>query len=225
MNFQKIGLRMAALIAITAVLAGCATATASPTAAPTAASTIDQQATFAPIYTEAAGTVMAALTLNAPTATPVPPTSTPSPTATPAPTNTPLPPTAMPTATYIPWTATPLATATLTTYNCTITTVSPAAAETQKAGSDFDGRWVVENTGTQAWDHTAVDIKYLSGTKMQKAGEDLLDMKSDVAVGGSYTVIVDMIAPADAGTYYAYWALVQGSLTICNMNLTVVVVK
>jgi hypothetical protein len=228
MSMYKIGIRLAALLAIVAALAGCATTTAAPTAAPT----VDQQATVAAIGTQVAGTVIAGLTQNAPSATPVPPTATPVPatstpaaSATPAASNTPIPPTARPTATYVPWTATPSLTATLSTYNCTITDVSPAATATQKAGTDFDGKWVVKNSGSQPWDHTSVDIKYLSGTKFQVAGEDLLDMKSDVASGASYTVIVDMVAPADAGTYKASWGLVQGGLTICNMNLTVVVVK
>ena len=215
---------------------------------------VDQQATVAALGTQVAGTVIAGLTQNAPTpgttevptdttvpttaattevptATTAPATSTPTlsptPTATntPAATNTPVPPTLAPTATFIPWTATPSRTATLSTYNCTVTDVSPAATASQKTGADFDGRWVIKNTGSLAWNHTDVDIKYLSGTKFQVAGESAMDMKTDVAAGASVTVIVDMIAPADAGTFYASWALVQGSLNICNMNLTVVVVK
>jgi hypothetical protein len=250
MSYQKIILRLAAVISIVAMLTGCSTATTAPTTVPNPQATsgqvsatatvptVDQQATLNAVGTQVAGTLIAGLTQNAPTETPVPPTATPVPatntpqftatpslTNTPLATNTPVPPTKAPTATFIPWTATPSRTATLSTYNCSITSVSPAATATQKVGSDFDGNWVVKNTGSLAWVHTDVDIKYLSGTKFQPASESLMDMKTDVASGASFTVIVDMVAPADPGTYYASWGLVQGGLVICNMNLTVVVVK
>jgi hypothetical protein len=215
------------------VIAGLTQSAPSATLVPTtpvpatAEPTTDQQATIQAVKTQAAQTVIAGLTQNAPTKTPIPPTATSTPTLSPTPTftKTPKTPTTTPTLTPIPWTTTPSLTATLTTYNCTITSVSPAATDTLKTGVDFDGKWVVKNTGTQPWIHTDVDIKYLSGTKFQVAGEDLLDTKSDVPSGASYTVIVDMVAPANAGTYYASWALVRSSQVICNMYLTLVVVK
>jgi len=249
MSAYKIGLKLTALILLTAILSGCATPTATPTTAPNG----DQQATVAALGTQVAGTLIAGLTQNAPapsetsgpsaaTNTPVStntsaPSDTPAATATPEATSTPtltstpvpptatVPPTPVPTWTPVPWTATPSRTPTLSTYNCTITSVSPASTDTLKTGADFDGKWVVKNSGSLGWDHTQVDIKYLSGKKFQVAGEDLLDMKVDVASGASATIIVDMVAPTDAGTYYASWGLVQSGLVICNMNLTVVVVK
>ncbi len=233
MNSKSMGLKLILVILIAAILAGCNTA--ATTVAPTMASTSDQKATLDYLRTEVAQTIIANPTQVPPTETQVletntpTVTSTPTATITPLPTSTPLPPTLTPTKTLVPWTSTPVytstpvSTATLTTFNCTITSVKPT--DTVKKGSDFDANWVVKNTGTETWIHTEVDIKYISGTKMQKAGEDLLDMKSDVAHDGSYTVIVDMIAPSTAGTYTATWALQMGSTRVCTMPLTVVVVN
>ncbi len=229
MSSKSMGLKLILVIMITAILAGCNTA--ATTVAPTVESTSDQQATLDSLRTQVAQTVIANPTLVPPTDTPVLETDTPTitstatSTVTPLPTSTPLPPTIAPTRTLVPWTSTPVYTATLTTFNCAITEVTPNSTTTVKKGDDFDGRWVVKNTGTETWIHTEVDIKYISGTKMQKAGEDLLDMKSDVAHNASYTVIVDMIAPSTAGTYYATWALQMGSTRVCTMPLTVVVVN
>ena len=215
-------LKFLAVILIAAILVGCTAkaTTLAPTA--TTAPTIDQQPTINAVSTQAAQTVIANLTLSAPTATPIPPTDTPAPTATITLTNTPLPPTARPTATYIPWTATPAYTATLPALNCSVTNTSPKSTDVFQPRGEVDGVWIVTNTGTSAWGHSDTDIKYISGTKMQTKG-DLFDMPSDVASGASYTVVVDMLAPDTAGTYKATWAIVQGNLTICTMNLTVVV--
>jgi uncharacterized protein YceK len=229
MSTKSMGLKLMLVIMITAILAGCNSA--ATTVAPTTQTTSDQQATLDSLRTQVAQTVIANPTLVPPTDTPVletntpTVTSTPTSTVTPLATSTPVPPTLAPTKTPVPWTSTPVYTATSTAYNCTITDVSPKSTDTVKKGTDFDGKWVVKNTGTEAWYHGDIDIKYISGTKFQVAGEDLLDMKSDVAHDASYTVIVDMVAPSSAGTYTATWALVRSGTTVCTMPLTVVVVN
>jgi hypothetical protein len=239
MHAKQMTLKTMVAVALTAaILAGCslqsnnpATITAPTTASttevnsePITAPTVDLQPTLDMVRTQAARTVVAELTLNAPTATPVTPTSTATATATPGPTKTPVPPTARPTATFIPWTATPIYTATPLGYACVITEATPKSTDQIKVSTDFDGRWVVKNTGTITWLKSAVDFKYISGTKFQVFG-DLFDMKSDVAPDASYTVIVDMKALADAGIYKTTWAIVQGGLTICTLDLSVTVVK
>ncbi len=230
MHLKPMNLKILAVILTAAILAGCAlqsnvqAPTNTPATAATAAPTIDLQPTLDQVKTQAAQTVVANLTLNAPTATPVTPTSTATPTPTITLTFTPVPPTARPTATYIPWTATPIYTPTPKAYDCVITDFSPKATDQIKVSTDFDGRWVVTNTGTQTWAKTEVDFKYVTGTKFQVHG-DVFDLKADVAPGTSYTVIVDMKTPADAGSYQTTWAIVQGSLNICTLNLTVTVIK
>ena len=216
---------------LAAILAGCSTPPAPiPTVMPTAVQqpTVNQQPTLNAVRTQAVQTAVAELTKNAPavpTATPVTPTATVVlPTQTPVPpTNTPLP-TARPTATFIPWTATPLYTATPVNIACSITEVSPKPTDKLAKKADFDGRWVVKNIGSQTWETASVDIVYKSGTKFQQSA-DSMDLATNIPYNSSLTVIVDMTAPADAGTYNAVWAIVRGTTTICTLNLTVVVVN
>jgi hypothetical protein len=216
MSSKKLTLRCLGGVLLVAALVGCG----SPT--PTLAPTVDFQPTLIAVQAQAVRTVIANLTQNAPTATQVPPvtaTAVSTSTATPVPSNTPLP-TATTTATYIPWTLTP--SATLNPFRCAVTDVSPKANTSFDAKSDFDATWVIKNTGEEKWVQSDVDILYSSGTKLQEAGSGL-DLKNDVASGESYTVVVDMRAPADAGTYSTTWAVVRGSQVICSMSLTIIV--
>ncbi len=226
MSSKSLGLKIIMVMMLAAVLAGCNSA--ATTVAPTSGTNTDQQATLDSLRTQVAQTVIANPTLVPPTETPVLETntptitSTPTSTVTPLATSTPLPPTLTPTRTPVPWTSTPVYTATSTAFNCTITSVTPNTASTPiKVGYDFDGNWVIKNTGTETWNHGDIDIKYISGTKFQVAGQDVVDLKNDVAHDASYTVIIDMVAPTTAGTYTATWALVRSGMTVCTLPLTV----
>lgn len=209
---------LSALVLI-AVLAGCS---AAPTPTPTAVPTIDTRPTFDAVSTQAAQTVVANLTLTAPTATPVTPTSTAAPTDTPAPTETPSP-TGTATRVFIPWTKTP--TATQAPYACSITSVSPTTSDTIKVSQDFDGKWAVKNTGSKTWVRGNTDIKFLSGTNFQKAGKTLIDMTSDVAPNGTYTVVIDMTAPATDGSYSTAWGISLGDGSTCELDMSINVTK
>ncbi len=213
---QKLVLRLLAMVMLVAFLAGCnasPTATVAPTTAPaTAAPTVDQQPTFNAIKTQAVQTVVANMTQNAPTAAPATATNTAQPTATPLPTNPP----ATSTPTFIPWTLTP----TPGPYSCSITSTSPASTTSYATNADIDGVWVVKNNGTQTWLSGETDVRYSSGTKLQKNG-DILDLKNNVAPGESYTVGIDMRTPTSAGTYTTSWIIITGKTTICTLNLTV----
>jgi hypothetical protein len=234
MNNKLMLYKFLAIIMVVALLGACNSKTALPvsTAVPTeivsnaAPATIVSTENTAPtvdvnlIRTQAVQTEIANLTLTAPTATPVTPTSTDTATPTVTLTFTPLPPTARPTATWIPWTSTPVYSPTPISFACSVTDYYPKSTDSFKVNTAFDGRWVVTNTGAQLWDQHQVDLKYISGTKMQTKA-DLFDLNASVASGASYTAIVDMTAPATAGTYTATWAIEQYGLNICTLNLSV----
>lgn len=217
--------KIAAAVLLVAILAGCGRAQ------PSLEPTVDTQPTFNAIQTQAVQTALAEMTLNAPTATPVLPTATPLPATevppTAAPTETAIPvviPTMLPTNTRVPATAAPVFTATSASFNCSITESSPDYGADIRPGGDFDGRWVVKNTGSEVWSASEVDIKYISGTKFQ-VNVDAMDLGGDVAKDGTYTIIVDMLAPNSAGRYTASWAVVRGSQTLCWLPLTIDVVQ
>jgi hypothetical protein len=87
---------------------------------------------------------------------------------------------------------------------------------------DFDAIWTVKNTSNKNWELSAVDYKFISGSKIH-TGADMFDLPVTVKPGESINIIVDMLAPATAATYAANWALVQGGTTLCTLPLTVIV--
>lgn len=228
MSVKQMVWRLLVVLTLAGLLAGCSSPTATvaptvaPTAAATAAATVDLQPTFNAIKTQSAATIIANLTQNAPSATSVTPataTKPPLPTATPAPSSTPLPrATATATAVLIPWTLVP----TQAAYSCIVTDYSPKTTVSYPPSSNFDVQWVVKNTGTQRWLASETDFRYVDGEKMQKKG-DIVDLKTDVAPNESYTVGIDMVAPTATGTYRITWQLTYGKVSICSMNLSVVI--
>jgi len=120
--------------------------------------------------------------------------------------------------------ATPVVTPTSTSQasgvSCSLVSVSPAVYHQYLAGSDFDSKWVIENTGSTTWDSSEVDFKYISGTKMYKYNS-IYDLAADVKVDHQITLIVDSIAPKKSGTYTMNWGLVQGSTRLCTMSVTI----
>lgn len=132
---------------------------------------------------------------------------------------TPAPPTLTPTNTLIPWTNTPRATATYA-YNCTINEQGPAYGDDFPKNAPFDGSWTVTNTGSKVWEAGQVDFKYISGTKFQD-NVSALDLANDVGKDKSYTVVIDMTAPAANGRYSTTWGFVEGGNILCLVGLTI----
>jgi hypothetical protein len=198
------------------------------------APTEEAETNYDAVKTESALTVVAQLTQSAPivevpevvTATTAPPAVEPTqPPPLPTSTNTPVPSftPVTPTATSTRPPATPVATFTITPVVntvCRIDEQRPSYGDDFPKNADFDGNWKVTNTGSQTWSASAVDIKYISGTKFQVNG-DIFDLPSDVAPNGQYTFIVDMKAPGSNGRYSTTWAIVQSGTTLCTLPLTI----
>ena len=103
-----------------------------------------------------------------------------------------------------------------------VTSVVPHATDSFTTNANIDGVWVIKNTGTQKWLGAETDARWSSGTKFQKNG-DVVDLTADVAPNASYTVGVDMVTPGSAGTYTATWIIITGKVTICTLNITILV--
>lgn len=102
-------------------------------------------------------------------------------------------------------------------YACQV--ISAIPTNTVSEGADLDVRWKVKNTGTRTWDASSVDYKYVSGADFHKRG-DRYDMRESVKPGKTVELVIDVVAPDDAGRYTTNWALVKGSSTICNLSYT-----
>ncbi len=200
---------------------------------PKAQPTVDPQvfqATLDAAATQALQTIVAQITATALFQPPVQePTQAPTlavftPTSEPTATATIVPPTQtpLPSFTPVPPTAAPTKTSTPSDYQCSIVSQSPAFGAKIDTGYDFDAIWKLKNIGTKKWEVGAVDIVYSSGDKLQKY-VDALDIAKTVEPGEEITITVDMLAPSSAGTYKAVWKMVFGSVTVCTMNLNLVV--
>ncbi len=148
----------------------------------------------------------------------VAPTQEPPPTATLQPTIQVVIPTA--TNTFVPVVPTKTKTPTPALYACKLLGTSPAAGTKVNLNGDFDGAWKVQNIGAHAWELGYLDLKYVSGTKMQTVA-DIFDVSTAVPVGGELNLIVDMKAPATAGKYTASWALVLEGITLCTLPVDI----
>ena len=148
----------------------------------------------------------------------VAPTQEPPPTATLEPTWTQVIPTA--TNTFVPVVPTKTKTPTPAPYACKLVSTSPASGTKINLNGDFDAAWKVQNVGTKAWELGYLDLKYVSGTKMQ-TGADVFDVSTAVTMGGELTLIVDMKAPATAGKYTASWILLMEGTTLCTLPVNI----
>lgn len=106
-------------------------------------------------------------------------------------------------------------------YSCQVVSVNPANGSIFNARDNFDAIWRITNNGEKDWDSNSVDFTYLSGARIHKAAG--YDLGRDIRVGQTVDLGVDMVAPADAGTYTTTWTLSVGDRTFCNMSLTIVV--
>jgi hypothetical protein len=111
-------------------------------------------------------------------------------------------------------------TPTPTQSGCQILSVSPSQSVATKA--DFDATWQVKNTSTKAWDQHEIDLRYQSGTKMNKY-TGIYDLPATIKPGETVKVTADMIAPSNAGTYTTQFVLVGEHGVLCNLPLTVTV--
>ena len=224
MTFTKTFISSILLLLAFSLVAGCT----APTAETLDPTLIADQVNAA--RTEAAKTVVAQLTLDAPltpTATEIPPSPTPTtqpPTATPLvlptliSTSTAIPPTLAPTLTYPTWTPVP------TEYQCQIVSQNPSLGKYVAAKADLDARWTVKNTGTETWERTLVDYFYTSGDGIHKF-EDRYDLSEDVDPGEEVDIVVDIGVPGLEGKYSETWVIGIGGNGFCTLPFSINVVE
>jgi hypothetical protein len=106
-------------------------------------------------------------------------------------------------------------------YACQVTRVAPPNGSTFEPRDDFDVFWTVRNIGQRNWDRTDVDYIYSSGAKIHKISG--YDLDSNVRVGNTIELGVDMQAPKDPGTYSTVWTMRIGNNEFCPLRFTIVV--
>ncbi|NPV87669.1 MAG: hypothetical protein HPY45_16850 [Anaerolineae bacterium] len=110
--------------------------------------------------------------------------------------------------------ATPLKTSTiaftptrtkLPDYRCELYDQTPRNGSSLLPNADFDGRWIVKNTGAKTWQAGEVVFRYISGYEFQKRyGELAIGV---VKPNKTAKIIVDMLMPLEPGVYKALWGI------------------
>lgn len=108
----------------------------------------------------------------------------------------------------------------LLTGKCEVVEQSPKDDSTIQPGTEFTTSWTLKNTGETTWDKSSADVKFKSGTRMQKAG-DLIDMPSSVSVGSTVVITITMTAPTTPGYYLTAWNIVAGSNALCTFYVEI----
>lgn len=107
--------------------------------------------------------------------------------------------------------------------DCRLVSKSPANNKVFDPKTDFDARWVIENTSDSLWNENNVDYIYYSGTKMHR--EAAYDLPQNVDVGETVDIIVDMVTPRNEGNYSTTWTLRSNQGEFCKLSISIVVKK
>jgi hypothetical protein len=124
-----------------------------------------------------------------------------------APTQTPLPPTTIPTSTPVPATNTPLPTPTAVTYCDWVSFVKDVTipdGSILAPGETFTKTWRLKNRGTCTWTPDYM-LVYTSGAQM--GGTTAVRLPAYVSPGQTVDVSVTLTAPDSSRKYVGYWML------------------
>jgi len=172
------------------------------------------------LFTQAAVTVIAQLTQNAPTVTPtIPATNTPEATATLA---------ALPTLAMLP-TLAPMPTATSAAANspdkALYVTQSPADNTSVKTGQVFNIIWRLRNVGTTTWNQNYQYRFYSAANKIPTSANGY-NLTTTVAPNAEVELKVVATAPGTPGTYDTRWVLTNPEgVNFSSFDLTLNVVQ
>ncbi len=109
--------------------------------------------------------------------------------------------------------------------SCALVSQTPADGTTYTIDTPFTTTWVLQNTGSSAWDQNNVDITYVGAYNNVQihTGSDVYDLTSNVNAGATYNFSVSMIAPFNAGQYGEMWQLQQGDQVLCQFYVYITV--
>jgi hypothetical protein len=222
-------LKIAAILSLVVVIAGCSVPQAVQQPTQPSAPTVDMGA----LRTQVAQTVVANLTVQAalnPSATPLPtekPTTAstlaPTPTTVVIETNTPF---AMVTSTLDAlsqlqatptWRVYPTSTKVPYSDACSLVSTSPEDGLQMSAGQDFDAVWVIKNTGFSDWDGGF----YFQKVKGTLGPSDTTYISGTVTPGNTYTLTYDMTAPTQPGVYNGTYKFVHVGVAFCQFFVSI----
>ncbi len=108
------------------------------------------------------------------------------------------------------------------TDNCSVVSTTPSDYQVLTPGQDFDGTWVLKNTGKVTWTDGQYYIRFQSGNIPHK--NDVYYISGDVKVNETVEVRADMLAPKDSGTYVSNWAVINNvGMPFCYIYVAITI--
>jgi uncharacterized protein YraI len=87
------------------------------------------------------------------------------------------------------------------------------------AGTPFEARWTVLNTGAAAWNPGEVNATYFAGDVLHTTAQAPLTQA--VLSGGLIDISVPMVAPPVSQSYSTAWAITRGAQVLCNLVVVI----
>lgn len=108
---------------------------------------------------------------------------------------------------------------------CSIVSQNPANNSRYAANTPFTTTWVLQNTSSQVWDQSSVDLRFTGAQNnvQMHTGLSFFDMSNDVNPGSTYNFSISMISPSNPGSYGEVWEVVRGTSTICQFSVFITV--
>ena len=106
-------------------------------------------------------------------------------------------------------------------WDCQLVSQSPPDGTSVAANYPFSASWTVQNTGYVVWLRSSVDLIHTGGPQLSSASG--YNTHSDVAVGSSESLSLQMTAPSSPGSYTSYWALRASRTIFCPLSVTIMV--
>lgn len=101
---------------------------------------------------------------------------------------------------------------------CALAAQNPADGTEFSISAPFQTTWLLQNTGTSAWDQAEYDLLFLGAANniFLHTGPDRYDLTASVEAGGTYQFTVPMMAPFGPGTFGEVWQLSFGNQPVCQ---------
>lgn len=106
---------------------------------------------------------------------------------------------------------------------CTVLSQNPGNITVVAPGTLFDVVWTIQNTTGAAWNLDATDYRFgfaINGVWMH-TGPSAYDFGYSIQPGDTVTIVINMQAPTQVGTYGETWMITSGSNTICQFDMSV----
>lgn len=105
--------------------------------------------------------------------------------------------------------------------NVLVSQTQPPRGAVLEKKSEFYAFWTVQNTGTETWTRTTIDLVYTGGYRHE--GTRIQDTKETVPPGDTLRVSAFFIAPKAAGEYQSFFTLQVGKRQFCGMKISFVI--